>query len=74
VKYLLCYRLLSIFHVQLGSEVTYIGWLDRVAVPRDAKHPVAGGLSDEGISTFVSFIGRYYVFDSSVARKPASDT
>jgi hypothetical protein len=73
VKYLLFYRLGERLYVRLGGEETDIGWLNRVAVPRDAKHPVAGGFCDKGMCTFPSLLRRNYVFDSSIAIMGASD-
>src|ERR1700730_7088233 len=74
VKYLLCYRLDERFQAHLGGEETNIGWSNRFAVPRHAEHPVAVGFCDEGMCTFLSFIGRNYIFYSSVAIKCASNT
>lgn len=65
---------MSIFQAHLGGEKANIGWLNIYTVPRDAEHPVAGGFCDEGMCTFLSFIERNYIFDSSVAIKCTSDT
>jgi hypothetical protein len=56
------------------SEETNIRWLNILAVPRDAEHSIAGGLGDEGACTFFSFVGRNYVFHSSVSIGAASNT
>ena len=73
-KYLLGYRPGERSHAPLRGEKTNIRWLNAVAVPRDAEHSVAGGLSNEGVRDLLSFLERNYVVDSSVATEAASNT
>jgi hypothetical protein len=73
-KNLFGYRHVSASTCHRRDDETNIRWLNRVSVPRDAEHPIASRLRNEGMCTTLAGIGGDDIFNSPVSTKAASDT